>query len=135
MLGLQAPEAPFELVAIPEGADVIGRRRLSSDELDLPGKSTTVSPLVVAGVDDQPVQPRVPTLWVAQTRKLSPGVLEGFLDGVFREVRIPEDQPGNGVEAVGGSGREDLEGLVVAASCRLDEIALHRSLRLPARPK
>ena len=63
MLGLQAPEAPFEAV-----------------------------------------QPRVPALRVTQSRELTPGM------------------------------HEDLEGLVVAAPCRLDEIALHRSLRLPARP-
>jgi hypothetical protein len=49
---------------------------------------------------------------------------EGVLDGVFREVRIPEDEPGDREEAVGRGRREDLKGLVVAAPCRLDEIAL-----------
>jgi hypothetical protein len=45
-----------------------------------------------------------------------------------------KDEPADRDEAVGSSTGEDPEGLAVAVPCRLDEIALHRSLRLPARP-
>jgi hypothetical protein len=54
---------------------------------------------------------------------------ECFLDGILGQVRVPQGQASDRVEAVASGRREDLEGLVIALACRLDEIALHGPLR------
>ena len=46
-------------------------------------------------------------------------------------MRIPEDETREPEQSIGRGSGQDLERLVVAALCCLDEIALHRSLRLP----
>ena len=71
------------------------------------------------------MEPRVPALWIAQERKTAPGSDEGILDRVLSLVRIPEDDAGEAEQPIARGRGQDLERLVVAASCRFDEIALH----------
>ena len=126
LLGLQAPEAAFELVAIGEGSRAVGGVRFSPDDPDLGGPAALVPTLVGAGVDDEPVEPRPEAVRITQSRQLSPCMHEGFLDRVLRAIPVAQDEPRDGIQAVGGSAREDLEGLMIAALCRLHQIALHR---------
>jgi len=85
--------------------------------------------LIGAGVDDESMQPRVPSVRVTQRGEASPGMHECFLDGILGKVRVPQGQASDREEAVASGRREDLEGLVIALACRLDEIALHGPLR------
>src|SRR6478672_11997290 len=84
---------------------------------------------VGAGIDEEAAEPGVEPLDVPQAGKLSPRVDERLLDGVLGALPVPEDQAGNGVEAVASGGRQGLEGLVIAVPRRYDVVALHRSLR------
>lgn len=129
LVWLQAPEASVELVVVIDRAGPVFGRRLDPDHPDLRDLPLPVPTLVGAGIDDEPIQPRVPTLWVTQRREVTPGMHESILDGILCEVRVPKDEAGDGEESVAGRDREDLEGLVVAPLCRLDEIALHGSFR------
>jgi hypothetical protein len=54
---------------------------------------------------------------------------EGFLDGIFSPVTIAADERRDREEAVSSGHRESLEGFVIAAPRRFDDIALHRLLR------
>src|SRR4029078_7985750 len=54
-------------------------------------------------MDGQAVEPGVEPLRVAQPGQIAPGSDEGVLDRVSRELAIPEDQSGGGVQARYGS--------------------------------
>ena len=47
-----------------------------------------------------------------------------LLDRVARQLRVPEDQPGGGVQSREARADENAEGLVVALGCPLDETRL-----------
>jgi hypothetical protein len=53
---------------------------------------------------------------------------ERFLDGVFCPLPVMQDEACDRVKAIAGGCREDLEGLVITASRRFHDIALHRLL-------
>ena len=84
--------------------------------------------LVGAGVDEEPAEPRLEAVRVAQPGQLSPGMDERFLDSILGPLPIAEDEAGDRVEAVAGSHRKGLEGLVIATLRRFHDIALHRLL-------
>jgi hypothetical protein len=74
------------------------------------------------------MEPRIESIRIAQSGKLPPCIHERFLDGVLRALPVAEDEAGDRVESVARGHREGLEGLVIAAPSRLDDIALHRLL-------
>ena len=53
---------------------------------------------------------------------------EGFLNGVFRPLPVAQDERGDRIEAVAGGRRKRLEGPVITALRRFNDIALHRLL-------
>ena len=88
--------------------------------------------LVEAGIDRQPIDPSVEPVWVAQASELSPRPEQGFLYGVARKLRIPEDESGSDVQPYHGSTDKLGEGLMVAPLCSLDEPSLIHGYPLPA---
>jgi hypothetical protein len=125
LIGLQAPEATLQLVAIGGCLAGVGLRRLEPEDPDL-GRAGSMAPaLVGAGIDEQAVQPGVEPIGIAQAGQLSPGLDEGFLDGVLGKWEVAEHEARDPEEAVSGRDREDLEGLVVTALGRLDECSRH----------
>ena len=84
-----------------------------------------MTPLIGTGIDDQPVEPRGEPLGVAQLRQLPPCLNERFLDRILRAVPVAQDQTRDREESVARTFREHLEGVVIAALCRFDEITLH----------
>ncbi len=50
--------------------------------------------LAVAGVDEQPAQPRLEPVGFADRPDMDPGRQQGILDGVRREVIVAQDQAG-----------------------------------------
>ena len=133
LIWLQPPETPVELVVIVDRAGVISCRRLEVRQPNLDGLAHPPSSLVSARIDDEPVQPRLPALGIAEFRQALPGAHEGLLDGVVRLVGIAQHKPGEAVQAINGGRREDLECLVVAVTRGFDEIGLQGSLRPSAR--
>ena len=97
---LESPEAALELIVVADHPDVISGSRLQPDHPDFNRPSHHTSALVGAGVDDQPVEPRIPAVRVAQFRQSLPGSDQRFLDRVLRPMRVAHDQPGKGVESV-----------------------------------
>jgi Cys-tRNA(Pro) deacylase len=133
LLGLEPAEAAIELILIVDHAGVVSGSGLESNHPDLRRLPDAAPALIGAGVDDESVEPGVPALRIAQQRKSLPRSDQGVLDGVFRLVRVVQHEVREGVEPIVRGGRERLEGLVITLPCCVDEIALHRSLRLPGR--
>ena len=56
--------------------------------------------LHVAGVDDEPMEPGLEPLGVAQRRQVPPGAEQRLLRGILRTVAITKDPVGEGVAAI-----------------------------------
>src|SRR6202008_4120437 len=69
---------------------------------------------VEAGVDEQLVQPAVEREGVAQRRQIAPTANERVLDRVSREVVVPDDQTGGGVQPRDGRAGQRGEGVMIA---------------------
>ena len=140
LLDGQAPEAALQLVAV--GQVAWPRRRVP------PGRGAAGGPrpsagarrrdFVVAGVDQQALEPGVEAVGVAQAADVAPGADEALLDRVLAAVGVAQDPMRQREEPVVGGAREHVERLVVAALCPLDQVTLHRRSamegRLPASP-
>jgi len=88
-----------------------------------------VATFVRAGIDEESPEPGIKPIDVAKSWELSPCMDERFLDGVLGPLSVPKDQAGDRIETVTRRGREDLEGIVIAVSCRFHDRSLHRLLR------
>ena len=130
---LEPLEASDELIVVIDRVRVVAARRIDAEQRDLDRLAHPAPALISARVHDQPVEPRVPAFRIAQERKTAPGSDEGILDGVLCLVRVPENEAGEAEQPIARGSSEEFERLMVAALCCLDEIALHRSLRLPGR--
>ena len=97
-------------------------------QLDLERTPAGPPKLVVTGVDEQPAKPGVESVGIAQARKIPPGADEGFLDGVLRPLRVPEDEPGRRVETLDRGACERFEGVMIASLRSDHEFTLHGGL-------
>ena len=125
LIGLQTPEAAFQLVAIGGGLAAVGLCRLEPKDPDLRGARSMAPTLVGARIHEQPMQPGIEPIGIAQAGQLSPGLDEGFLDCVLGQLDVAEHEAGDPKETVAGGAREDLEGLVITAPGRLHESSRH----------
>src|SRR3990172_7727203 len=99
MTGVEALECLVNQLAVGQGARQIGRRRhMDGGELDLDRTSSTTPSQVETGVGDQAMQPGVEAVRVTETRKVAPGADQSVLDGVARELRVPEDEASGRVQ-------------------------------------
>ena len=120
-------EGSFELVAIDELAKLVDRRRVIDwQDRDLDRPPLAAPNLVLAGVDEEAMEPGVEPLGISQTPEVTPGSDQGVLNGVLGGIPVAEDPPRDRVQAVVCRNREGLEGLVVAPLRALDELGRHR---------
>ena len=107
MLGRRVHERAVERVPVVEKSEVVvGRRRLERLAVHLDHPSLTATGLVDGCVDEQPVEPAVEVVGIAQAGKVAPGADERLLDRVARELAIAEDQTRCRVEPCGcGAGQ------------------------------
>lgn len=81
--------------------------------------------LVNTGADDEAMEPRVEPIRIAESGQVTPGDHQRFLYGVLGSVDVAEDPLGNREEPIPTRTDQVGVGLPVAASGRLDEIAIH----------
>jgi uncharacterized protein (DUF1697 family) len=115
------------LIAVGELGSAVGLRWLDPHDGHLGSPASAVSPDVGARMDDEPVEPGIEPLDVAQHRQIPPGPYQRVLCGVLREVGVAEDQASDRVQPIDGANGQDAEGLVVSASRPIDESRLHAS--------
>jgi hypothetical protein len=71
--------------------------------------------LRVAGVDDQPMEPRVEPIRIADRMDMEPRTDQGVLDGVGGQVVGAEDQSRGPVQSLEPVGDQKLESVSVAS--------------------
>src|SRR5262245_61278886 len=135
LLDGQASERPLGLVAVgDDGARVrcrwLGRRH--DPDLRCPG--TRPPRLVVAGMHEDAMDPRLEALRIPQLRDLAPGEDEGVLQRVLGEARVAQDALRDGVERVTDLVHQDGERLAVAAPSLFDEDPIHLDPPVAATP-
>jgi hypothetical protein len=123
----EVKEGPLELVAVGELGEVV----VSFGPIDGQARQLDRAPagppdVVVACVDEEPVEPGIECLRIAETPDVAPGSKERVLHGIFRGIPVAEDPPRDRVQAVVCGGREGIEGLVVAPLCAFDEFGRQR---------
>jgi succinyl-CoA synthetase beta subunit len=131
-LGLEPEEAALDLVAVGDSGRVIGRDRAAQRnvvKLDLDPVTPQSAGLVDARANEESMQPGIEAIRVAERGQIAPGPDERVLHGVGGLFRIPEDQPGGGIQP-GDRGACQLgEGVMIAVPRSLHEVSLHHAPR------
>ena len=70
------------------------------------------------------MEPGIEPVRVAQTRKVTPGSDVHLLDGVSREIGVPEDEAGDRAQLRDGAVDELGEGVMIAPTCSFDDFPL-----------
>ena len=81
----------------------------------------------MARAHQDPVQPGIEPIGIAERREVAPGGDERLLGRVPRPVGIAEDQLGDAVEPGDRQARELVERVAVACHRSLDENPVHRT--------
>jgi hypothetical protein len=81
--------------------------------------------LVHAGSNDEAMEPRVEPVRIAESGQVAPGDHQRFLDGILGPIDVAEDPLRDREEPVATRTEQVGVCLPVAASGRLDEIAIH----------
>ena len=125
----QPPEGPLELVTIVDGERLVGAvRALDGDDPDL-GRPTPATPgLGVAGVGQDPLEPGLEGPGIAQRTKLPSRRDQRGLDRILGQVGIAQDPARDRHAPVADHAGKGVEGLSVAALCKINQCSLHPSL-------
>jgi hypothetical protein len=131
MLGGQSPERAFQLVPLGDALlGVVLRRILERHQSEPRLPAPRMPDLGVAGVDEEPIEPRFQATVVAQGWQLPPGDEEGLLDRVLCSYGIAQDPIRDGVEPIALLEDEAGKRLLVPSLCATDEVGAHWGLLL-----
>ena len=90
LLRVEAADAALDLVPVGRGRlGVRHRGGIDLGELDLDAPSLGCPELIAAGVEEQPVEPGIEAVGVAQRGEVPPAPDERLLDGVLGAVGVP----------------------------------------------
>ena len=129
-LGVQGAERAFQEITIDELAAEIGHGGcMKRRELDLDHATPSTAHEIEAGVYEESMEPGVERDHVAQRGQIAPAAHECVLDRVPREVVVPDDQAGRGIQPRDGRAGQRREGVMIAPLRSLDEFSLvHKPL-------
>src|SRR5262245_37482269 len=134
MVDVELAKAAVELVSIENEPGVVRLRGVEGGQLDVASRlRSTAARLPMTGVHEEPMQPGLEALGVAQPADMPPCGDERLLGRILGSRLVVEDQPGDHEEAAGRLARQLAERVVVAAHRPLHENPLHRASR-GARP-
>src|SRR5262245_58297389 len=126
LLRRQPAEAAIELIAVVDRQVLVARDRVVHVEQDHIGRMVpSASGLGVAGVDENPVEPRLEPIEVAEGGELLPGLDEGHLDCVLGKVGVAQDPVRDEDAAVADRANQGAEGLLVAMPRLLNDVPQH----------
>ena len=121
-----AAKRPFQLVAVRQGAARIRARRVSDVENpDVCRELPAPTGFVVAGVDEDSMDPRLEVLRLPQVRDPAPGEHESVLQRVLGQTRVAQDPVSHRVELIADLVHQDGERLTIAPTGLLDEVSIH----------
>ena len=102
---------------------------LSREKPDRPRPTSALPGLGVAGVGEDPVEPRLEALGIPQGADLAPGGQQRGLDSVVRKVEIAQDPERDRHASVAGQASQGVEGLSIALLRLDDQCCVHPTLR------
>lgn len=121
----EVPEGAIEEIAVDDVAAEVGDDRgVQRGQLDLSQPPLAAAGKIHAGVHEQPMEPGIEPVRVAQRWQVSPGSDHRLLDRVPCEVVVAEDQAGGRVQARDRPTGQRREGVMIASLCSLDETSL-----------
>ena len=92
LIDREPAERPLQLVAVGDGgAAVRGRWPIHGQDPDVGRPLASPLRFVVAGVDEDPMDPGLEALGLPQVRDPAPGEHEGVLQRVLGETRVAQD--------------------------------------------
>jgi hypothetical protein len=128
LLDRELEKGPLEFIAIGESSDLVGSDRpIDIEDRNLERPATLPADMILAGADQEPMEPGIEPLGFAQPGQIAPGADECFLDDVFRGIPVAEDASRDRVQAVVCGGRDGIECLVIAPLGALDQVRRHPS--------
>jgi hypothetical protein len=101
---------------------------IDRQDADLHRSPLGAAGVVATGVDQEPMEPGVEAVRVAQGAEVPPSTDEGVLDSVLGGRGIAQDPPGDRVQAVIRAAHEVFEGLVIAPLRSGNELSDHPHL-------
>ena len=135
LIDREPAERPLQFVAVGDGGRAVrGRRPIDGQDPDVRRPLARPLRFVVAGVDEDAMDPRLEALGLPQVREPAPGEHEGVLQRVLGETRVAQDPLGNRVERIADLVHQDGERLTIAPTGLLDEVSIHLDLRCAATP-
>jgi hypothetical protein len=128
-VGVEAPEATVELVAIRQGQEIVGRGRIVEREhVEVGDPAALASGVGDADVREESVDPGVEAVRIAEVPQVPLGDHQRVLQGILGPIDVPEDPIRDREETVTTAlDQVDERRLIPALGC-LDEIAIHRLL-------
>ena len=128
-LRVQAEEAALELVSVgDDGLHASGRVDIGHGQVRVDPMAPEPPCLIDAGTHEQPVEPLVEAVGFPEGGQVASGTNEGVLHRVLRLVRVPENEPGGGIQSGDRGGRKLGEGVMIALPSSLHEVSLHHAL-------
>jgi hypothetical protein len=86
-------------------------------------------------MNEDPVDPRLEAVRIAQMRELPPGEHEGVLQRVLGQTAVAQDPMGNRIELIADLVHQDGERLAITRAGPLDEVSIQPlDLRVAAAP-
>jgi len=121
MLDRYAPEGAIERIALDDREQAIRPDRPVDRQDSDVGRPRPATPgLGVAGMDEQPANPRLEAGGVAERRELAPGRDEGALQGILGKVAIAQDPRGDRIEPITGQMNQRRERLTITITSTKD---------------
>jgi hypothetical protein len=134
VFGIEVADAALDQIPVGRSRLGVGHRgRMDLGKLDLDDSSLDSPELVAAGVEEEPVEPCLESVGVAQGGQVPPASDERLLDGVFSEVGVLEDESSRGVQPADRGACQHGKGVMIALPRSLHEVSLHVALA-SARP-
>jgi len=133
LIGVEAPKATVELVAIGEGQEIVGRRRIVEREhVQVCGPAALPAGVGDANVREEPVDPGIEAVRIAEVRQVTPGDHQRVLQGILGPIDVPENPIRDREEAIAARSDQVDKCRLVSSLGRLDEVAIHRMLPVVA---
>ena len=128
-VGGEPPKATVELVAIGHAEELVGTRWVVDGEhMEVRRSPSLAAGLGDADVREEPVDPGIEAIGIAEVRQVTPGDHERILKGILRSIDVAEDPIGDREETVATALDQVDERRLISALGRLDEVAIHRLL-------
>ena len=126
LLGREPSEPAVQLVPMGDGQELVGGgRSVDRQHPELHRPASLERRVSDADVDEEPAEPRVESVRIAESSQVTPGDHQSVLQGILGPIDVAKDPLCDPEETIRARTYERHEGSRVATLRRLHEIAIH----------